>query len=317
MTEQIARNRRMIELVVIAVVRRSDDVVSLSLAPAADERLPSYAPGSNLPVRWREGRFNSYSLTGDGYHPTAYEISVRLDPAGGGGSARMHALVEGDTVWSLPPRDDFTPVWSARKHLLLAAGIGVTPILSHARAHQTWQRPFEVHYVTRGDVHLDDLFSLSDADVTLYSSRHEFSDALPELLGCQPMGTHLYACGPHAMIQSVREAAEAAFWPAARVHHEAFAVPALDAGPSFTINARRSSVIVEVPAGATALEALEGAGVPARSLCRRGFCGECAVKVLDGKPMHRDEVLDVDERAAGDQMLVCVSRGEGYVSLDV
>ncbi|TGN65068.1 oxidoreductase [Nocardioides eburneiflavus] len=317
MIEHPKADGRLIELAVASVVRNVPDVAGLSLVPAMGGTLHSYAPGSNLPVQWREGRFNSYSLTGDGYQPDAYEISVRLDTSGSGGSVRLHQLAEGDSVWTLPPRDDFTPVWSARKHLLIAAGIGVTPILSHARSHQFWKRPYEVHYVTRSAVHLDDFLGLADADPTVYFSREQFAGALPELLRRQPMGTHLYVCGPEGMIDSVLGAARDAYWPSARLHHEAFALPALNAGPPFTINARRSAVTVDVPAGVTALEALEGAGVPARNLCRRGFCGECATKVLDGKPLHRDEVLDADERKSGDQMLVCVSRAQGHVSLDL
>ena len=157
MTGHGETERSTLALEVTEVRRRSEEVVSVRLERRDRLDLPAYAPGSNLPVEWRAGRFNSYSLTGDGYEPLNYEVSVRLSPESSGGSRWIHDLSVGDRVQALRPRDDFTPVWSARKHLLLAAGIGVKPILSHARSHERWSRPFEVHYVTREEVHVDDL----------------------------------------------------------------------------------------------------------------------------------------------------------------
>ena len=131
------------------------------------------------------------------------------------------------------------------------------------------------------------------------------------------MGTHLYVCGPPRMIEGVSAAAEAAHWPISRVHHEAFQLEAIETGPRFVIAAVRSNQVIEVPEEIPTLQALENAGLPVRSMCRRGFCGECVVSVLEGQPLHRDQVLDLDDRAAGERMIPCVSRAEGVLKLDL
>jgi ferredoxin-NADP reductase len=318
MTSDVVSTRAgMLDLAVDDVVEETSTVRTLSLVSTDGQRLPSYVPGSNLPVRWRPGRFNSYSLTGDGFEPCAYTVSVRLSAEGGGGSRWMHELRKGDRVAAMAPRADFPPVWIARKHLLLAGGIGVTPILSHARSHRRWGRDYEVHYVAREAAHLDELRNLDPARLHTYSSRGAFADALTSLMRTQPMGTHLYVCGPQAMIDAVLTAASDAFWPRSRIHYEAFELAELDPGSPFTIAAERTGVSVEVASGVSALEALEEAGVVTKSLCRRGFCGECRTHVLAGRPVHRDEVLDEDDRERGEEILICVSRAEGELRLDI
>lgn len=318
MTSDVLSTRAgLLDLVVDDVVEETSTVRTLTLVPSDGQGLPSYVPGSNLPVRWRPGRFNSYSLTGDGFEPSGYTVSVRLSLDGAGGSRWMHELRMGDRVASLAPRADFPPVWIARKHLLLAGGIGVTPILSHARSHRRWGRDYAVHYVAREAAHLDELRNLDPARVHTYSSRGDFATALGPLLRTQPMGTHVYVCGPQTMIDAVLTAASDAFWPQSRLHHEAFELAELDPGSPFTIAAERTGVSVEVPPGVSALEALEEAGVVTKSLCRRGFCGECRTRVLAGRPVHRDEVLDEEDRERGDEILLCVSRSEGELHLDI
>ncbi|MDI2027216.1 PDR/VanB family oxidoreductase [Saccharopolyspora sp. TS4A08] len=270
--------------------------------------LRSYVPGSHLDVlcgtdeRGRQRR-NAYSLTGDGFRPEHYEISVRL---GTGGSRWMHRLRPGDVVETDGPRSGFAPVQSARHHLLVAAGIGVTPILSHFRAARFWRRSVEVHHVSRDGVHAEDLRG------HLTDSRARFWRGLD--LADQPLGTHLYACGPESFLAEVTARAREAGWPGSRVHVERFgARPA--GGEPFTAQLRRSGTSVPVEDGETLLEALESAGVAVANRCRRGVCGECVVEVTGGVPLHRDLVLPEEERAT--RIAPCVSRARGEVELDL
>lgn len=283
----------------------ADDVRRIRLAG----ELRSYTPGSHIDVlcgtdaRGRP-RWNSYSLTGDGFQPEHYEISVRL---GSGGSRWMHQLRTGELLESGHPRSGFAPVHTARHHLLVAAGIGITPILSHFRAAETWRRSAEVHYVSRNAAHADDL---GRAHVT--GSRAEFWSTLD--LTDQPLGTHLYVCGPKPFMDEVSARARAAGWPRTRIHAEHFgATPAT--GEPFTAHLRRTGRTLHVAADETLLDALESAHVDVPSRCRRGVCGECVTPVISGDLLHHDLYLADTQRPT--RITPCVSRARGAVELDL
>ncbi|MDN6618220.1 MAG: iron-sulfur cluster-binding domain-containing protein, partial [Corynebacterium variabile] len=135
--------------------------------------------------------------------------------------------------------------------------------------------------------------------------------ALDRVLSSSPIGTHAYICGPGPMIEAFRARAADYRWPASRVHFEAFAAPELDAGEPFDVIDTASGRSINVPAGVSALSALEDAGYRVPNMCRQGVCGECRLSVTAGVPVHRDMVLTDDERSAGTSWLPCVSRCEG------
>ncbi|MGW4370467.1 PDR/VanB family oxidoreductase [Nocardia takedensis] len=270
--------------------------------------LPSFPPGSHLAVRWAPGRRNAYSLTGQSLEPDRYAISVRLDPNGRGGSRWMHRLRVGETVEASAPRSAFAPVAVARHHLLLAGGIGVTPILSHVRAAVRWGRSFEVLYAHRSGVapHRAELVDLCGPRLTLATSRAVFRERLLSRLSSSPLGAHLYVCGPTGMVEDVTAAARAAGWPPGRVHVEAFGEPAVAGGAAFTARLVRSGREVAVAADVSLLDALCASGTAIPNLCRRGVCGECRVGVRAGGVDHRDSYLTEEERAVA--LMPCVSR---------
>ena len=138
-----------------------------------------------------------------------------------------------------------------------------------------------------------------------------FLAGLEKALVDQPLGTHLYVCGPGPMIDAVVAAATDTGWPASRIHLERFGLDALDPGEPFSVTLTRTGTTVEVPSGTSLLEALEGAGVTVPNLCRQGVCGECRVPVQSGTPLHRDLFLSDDERASGNALMACVSRCDG------
>lgn len=307
-------------LVVGSLADLTDDVRHVRLVDPAGAALPSYAPGSHVVLACGSGadgrpRRNSYSLTGSGVEPGAYSISVRRDDAGRGGSLWIHALSLGESVEVSRPRSAFAPVSTARHHVLVAGGIGVTPILSHARAAARWGRSFEVHYVFRdGDgPHLDDLGRLCGNRLRAYRGADELWSALGPALLDRPLGTHLYTCGPAPLIDEVSRRARAAGWPPQRIHHEHFGFADLDPGTAFTVRLRRTGVDVDVdvPSGTSMLDALERRGVAVPSLCRPGVCGECRVPVAAGAVAHRDLYLTDAEKAAGDCVMPCVSGAGG------
>lgn len=296
-------------LQVAAMTELVPGVRELALRRPDGGRLPGYPPGSHLVLRCGARR-NAYSLTGDGSAGEEYRISVRLLPDGAGGSAFIHLLQPGDLVGASRPRSAFAPVSTARHHLLVAAGIGVTPVLSHARAAIRWGWSFSVVYGYRpgAAAHLGELRELCGNLLVEARSRVELRAAVTAALSAQAMGTHVYVCGPGPLTALVEQTAAELGWPAERVHAERFAAADLDPGEPFVARLARSGGQVAVEPGVSLLAALEAAGVPAPSMCRQGVCGECRVGVTAGRPQHRDLYLSEAERAAGDAVMTCVSR---------
>ena len=305
------RTSRQLELVVTDVVLRTPLIKSFTFADPAGEPLPGFVPGSHIVVD-SGVKANAYSLTGSGLNPAAYTISVLRTPQGAGGSAAMHGISVGDPVSVSLPRSAFAPVSTARHHLLIAAGIGITPMLSHARAAQAWGKSASLIYAYRpgAGAHVEDVRALLGNALTECLDRREFKDVLEHALLNQAMGTHLYVCGPADFMADVLARAEDCGWPANRLHSEPFAAPEQDAGRTFTVELARSGRTLTVPAGQSLLEALEAAGTAVPNMCRKGVCGECAIPVLAGRIEHRDLYLTDDEKAANDTAMCCVSRAQ-------
>ncbi len=309
-----------LKLTVAAVDDSVGGVRTLTLTHVDDAALPSFTPGSHIVVECEApGRpANAYSLTGDAVAPEAYVISVlrRAGETGGApsGSQWIHdELAVGDTLIARPPRSAFAPVLRARRHLLVAAGIGITPMISHLRSARLWGRDARllyIHRVGRG-AYLDTIRDLTE-HASVHTRRADFAIELSAALADQPFGTHLYVCGPASFIESVTASAAALGWPASRIHVEHFGIDALDAGEPFTVQVRSTGEEFTVDAGVSLLEALEGRGFAVPNLCRRGVCGECRIPVSGAAAItHRDLYLSEEEKRAGDSLMACVSRGSG------
>ncbi|MFF0452918.1 PDR/VanB family oxidoreductase [Nocardia africana] len=302
-----------LELVLTGIDDSIPDIRSITFAARDGAALPGFVAGSHLAIDVG-GRFNAYSLTGDGVHPLSYSISVLRVVDGAGGSIFIHdELALGDVVTARLPRSAFAPVAVAVKHVLLAGGIGVTPIVSHLRAAARWGREVQVLYTYREGrgAHVDDVRALAPGAEFLIEGPEQFQARLNDVLIDQPVGTHLYVCGPGAMIDAVINTATALGWPESRLHLERFGLDILDPGEPFTVTLAHSARTLDVPSGTTLLEVLEGAGIAVPNLCRQGVCGECKIAVTAGKPLHRDLFLTDDEKAYGDTVMPCVSRANG------
>lgn len=303
--------RPAVHLRVAAVTDAAPGVRSLELAAAPGTGpLPAAPPGGHIGVEWAPGRWNSYSLTAPSPAPDRWHVSVARRPDSRGGSVWAHGLAPGDAVVATTPRTSFPPVDTARHHLLVAGGIGVTTVLSHARWHAFWGNPFTVLTVHRPGPapHRDELRALCGDRLVEATGRVEAHAALERLLTTAPFGSHVHTCGPPGLIAAAARTARAAHWVDARIHAEAF-VAEPGPGTPFRAVLRRSGRTVEVGARETLLDAVHRAGVAAPAMCRRGVCGECVTPVVDGRVEHRDTVLTADERA--DRMALCVSRAAG------
>jgi ferredoxin-NADP reductase len=296
------------------------NVVSLELRPAEGEMLPEHTAGAHVDVHLTDGGLTrQYSLCNLPGERHRYVIGVALAPNSRGGSASIHAkLRAGDVVEVSPPRNHFPLVEDAAHSVLIAGGIGVTPILAMALRLQALKRPFTVHYCVRNPVRAafaEELIAAAPGGQCQF-----IFDGLP---GVAPLDmdslvrraapdTHFYCCGPLGMLDGFNRASSSL--PPGFAHSERFQAPTLPAAPTggeFVLRLARQGRELRVLPHQSVLDVLEQAGIAVPSSCRDGICGTCETLVLDGEPDHRDCVLSDGERLRGDRMLVCVSRCKG------
>lgn len=300
------------------LTRLADDVVEVRLADPAGGELPSWEPGAHIVLDLPVGLTRQYSLCGPPADRTGWTIAVHRAPDSRGGSACVHdSLRIGALVPVGGPHPDFA-LAAGTENLLVAGGIGITPILSIARALAATDADWSLLYCGRNRSALAYLDELAALDPDGSRVRMHLDDEaggpadLTAALAARPAAT-VHCCGPTSMIDAVL----AAVADADRVHVERFRAPEtapLDtgaAGTGFDVHCAASDVRLRVEPGATVLSALSGAGIAVPSSCEEGICGTCEVKVLAGEPEHRDHVLTDAERADGGSMFVCVSRSRG------
>ncbi len=305
---------------VTAVRDEAIDVRSFELVAADADRLPPFTPGSHIDVHIVPGIVRQYSLCNDPREIGRYVIAVKRERDSRGGSAAMHERVrEGDHLVVSAPRNNFALVEKAPHHLLLAGGIGITPLLAMARHLNATSTSYQLVYFTRSIAHTAFHDVLSDS---AYRGRVDFHYALEpdqvraylrKLLWHRPADAHLYLCGPRPFMDLV-EATAAPTWPPEAVHLEYFAAdPSSLAGPraGFTVKLARHGGEFVVPEGRTIIEVLAENGVEVETSCEQGVCGTCLTGVLEGEPDHRDVFLSDEEKRTGDRMTVCVSRAKG------
>jgi vanillate O-demethylase ferredoxin subunit len=250
-----------------------------------------------------------------------YLLGVLRDASSRGGSAAVHDLVQvGQTLQISTPKNHFPLVDGATRSLLLAGGIGITPILCMAEQLAHAGAAFELHHCTRSLERTAFVERIRQSAFAAQAHWHvDDGDAsqrldLAALLGTpqapRHAGVHLYVCGPQGFMDAVLGAARAAGWPEAQLHQESFGAAPLgrDSDAAFEVQLASSGQVVVVPAGQSVVQALASAGVEVPTSCEQGVCGTCLTRVLAGQPEHRDHYLTPDEQAAGDQFLPCCSR---------
>jgi ferredoxin-NADP reductase len=303
---------------VTEVTALNELVTRFRFEPVAGGLLPTFSGGAHTVVEMKDGgitRLNPYSLMSDPFDQTSYTVSVRRDDEGRGGSLFMHNNVSvGDKMVISNPVNLFSLDLRAKKHLMIAGGIGITPFLAQIkqldRAHENW----ELHYSCRSEAlgsYVDYLTATHPNDVNVYYDDKSEAIDLDNLLDGQPLGTHIYVCGPKGMINWVRGKATELGWPREAIHYEEFLAP--QSGKPFEVKLAVSNKVIQVGEDESLLEAMERNGVDAPYLCRGGACGMCETRVIDytGNFIHRDHWLDDEEHSSGEKIMPCVSRFEG------
>lgn len=284
------------------------DVAVFDLAPAEGRRLPGWRPGAHIDVLMPNGLSRQYSLVGDPAVPI-WRIAVLRERESRGGSAWMHGLAVGDPVTVTAPRSHFTFGGGTGPVLLIAGGVGITPISAMAFAAAAEGRDYELHYAGReGHMALvDELRARHGERLRLYRSGIDARLDLAALFAAHP-GAAVYVCGPARLLDAAEAAATAA---GLAFHVERFeALPLSEPvwrGP-FEVELQFSGLTLEVPPERSILEIVEANGVVVASSCLEGTCGSCETPVVEGEIDHRDSILTPSERARMDTMFLCVSR---------
>jgi ferredoxin-NADP reductase len=309
-----------IAVTVTDIVPLNDLVTRFEFKRTDGGLLPTFSGGAHTVVEMRDGditRMNPYSLMSDPMDQTAYTISVRRDDEGRGGSLFMHNNVKvGDRMVVSNPVNLFSLDLRAKKHLFLAGGIGITPFLAQIKQLERFNGNWELHYACRNAAlgsYVDELTDHYPNATHVYYDDNDQRIDLVNLLDGQPLGTHIYVCGPKGMIDWVRKTAAGEGWPRESIHYEEFLAP--QSGKPFEVKLAVSNIVIQVGEQESLLEAIERAGVDAPYLCRGGACGQCETQVIDytGNFIHRDHWLDDAEHASGDKIMPCVSRFEGKI----
>ncbi|MEU5695132.1 PDR/VanB family oxidoreductase [Actinosynnema sp. NPDC020468] len=284
------------------------DVRSFTLVEPSGVALPEWTPGAHVDVRTSEGLVRQYSLCGDPADRSSYRVAVLLEPASRGGSKAMHAVAAGDVVEVSAPRNNF-PLADATSYVFVAGGIGITPLLPMIAEASRRGADWVLHYGGRDRdsmAFVGELAAHGDRVRVLPQDEHGLLP-LADIVAALGEGSALHSCGPEPMLAALESV-----FPASgpTLHLERFKPRDDVDGPSdaFEVELASTGETVPVEAGESIVDALRKVGVSVQTSCREGTCATCETTVLGGEVDHRDSVLTPAERAAGDTMMLCVSR---------
>lgn len=296
--------------------QEAQDIASYELVREDGGALPPFSAGSHVDVHLPGGLVRQYSLCNDPHEAGHYRLGVLRDAASRGGSVALHDRVkEGDVLTISEPRNHF-PLHSAPHTVLLAGGIGITPLLCMAQRLAAIGASFELHACNRSlarsafvgelkafgerfHLHLDDGDAAQKLD-------------LSAVLKAAPAGSRVYVCGPGGFIDFVTGTAKAQGWPSDHIHLEYFGAAPQDSSgdQAFEVRLASTGKTYVIPADQSITTALAAQGVDILVSCEQGVCGTCLTRVLEGQCDHRDMYLTDDEKATGDQFTPCCSRAK-------
>jgi vanillate O-demethylase ferredoxin subunit len=309
-------NKRL-RLLVSKKTVEAEGVCSFELVDPSGKALPPFSPGAHIDVYLRAGLVRQYSLCNNPRERHRYLIGVLRTPDSRGGSQAMHDDIEAGAVLEIGmPRNHFPLAPAAKRSLLIAGGIGVTPILSMAEQLANTDADFSMHYCSRS-LQRTAFFKRINSAKYAQRVRFHFSDgALSQRLSLQTLladpdpATHLYVCGPAGFMDAVIDTAKKNGWCDERLHREYFAagVRSSSSDVEFQVKLASTGKIYRIAKDKTVLATLSEAGVPIPNMCQQGVCGTCLTRILHGEPDHRDSYLNDEDRMKNDRFLPCCSR---------
>jgi ferredoxin-NADP reductase len=271
--------------------------------------LPAYEPGAHIDLHLPNGLLRNYSLTVASPDPSVYTVGIKRDPASRGGSRWIHeALMVGATLKINAPRNNFRLREDAAHTVLIAGGIGITPIWCMVQRLTALGREWQLHYACRSHADMafrNELSAMPQAKLHFDDESGGFLD-VAAIVAASPKDAHLYCCGPAPMLAAFEAATKE--WPRDQVHVEYF-TPKVDLASAkkggFTVELARSGTEYFIPEGETILNVLLDAGVDVDYSCELGICGACEQRVISGEPEHRDSILSEEEQAENKRVMIC------------
>lgn len=317
-----------LDVLVRSVSYLAQNIFSFEFVDPNGDALPGFTAGSHIDVHLPDGLIRQYSLCNDQIETHRYVVAVLREPNGRGGSMAMaDALRPGTKVTISVPRSNFKLAPGAKRHVFLAGGIGITPIMSMITAVRAQSQDFHLYYCSRSaerTAFLDVLRPLiGQGLVTVHHDGGDLTKSLDlnSVLREQPPGAHLYYCGPNGMLNAAEAASS--HWAEGTTHCERFSAdPAAvapiqdDSDKPFEVALAKTGKTLSVPVGKSIVQVLKENGIIVDTSCEQGYCGTCMTRYLDGEPLHRDSVLDEEDRA--EFMMVCCSRAKSArITLDL
>lgn len=305
-----------LDVIVSRRSRETADIALIELVASESGALPDFTAGSHVDFHLPNGIVRQYSICSDPAESGLYRFGVLLSNRSRGGSRAAHALKVGDSIKIGVPRNQFALQENAPKTILVAGGIGITPLMSMAYRLHSLGAPFELIYCARDRLKAAFQKRLTNAAFSRNIRwRFDKSDGStsfsPSDLPSPDEGTHLYVCGPTGFMNYVVEAGAGIGWSRSNIHTETFEpiLPRND-DREFTVVARRSGKTVTVRSGQSIAQALKEAGIPVTVSCEQGICGTCLVPVLEGVPEHRDRYQSDLEHSTNSLVALCCSRSK-------
>ena len=295
----------------------AQDILSLELRPMAGNEFPAFEAGSHIDLHLPNGIVRSYSLLNDCRERHRYVVAVLKDKASRGGSRAVHEQLRIAMPLQISePRNNFKLVETAAHSVLVAGGIGITPILSMVQRLHQLGCPFEVVYCARSRLsaaYVAEIEALATQVHWHFDDEQGGPPDLQALLATRPgvgaNNTHYYACGPAVMLDAFERSCASLGYTHAHIERfQAVEVaPASDAQQTYTVELKRSGQVLTVMPGQSLLATLQAANIDCNTSCEEGICGSCETRVLEGTPDHCDSVLSPQEQASHKMMMVCVS----------
>jgi len=301
---------------VAAKTMETPTICSLELVAEDGSPLPAFSPGAHIDVHLPNQLTRQYSLHNCPSETQRYAIAVLKEESSRGGSSTVHDNIKvGDFLQISKPKNHFHLVEKATHSILVAGGIGITPLLCMAEWLSQTSRSFELHYCTRSRTLTAFLDRISESSYAHWANFH-FDDGPAEnrldmeaLLHAPAPGVHLYVCGPVGFMNAVQRCATEKGWNASHIHTEYFAAdPISTEGTGFYVKLVRSGQLLFVPPDKTIVDVLREAGIYIEVSCEQGVCGTCLTRVIEGIPDHRDIYLTPEEHAKNDHFTPCCSR---------
>lgn len=298
------------------VTDEAEGIRSFEFVDPSGADLPPFTAGAHVDVFPPNGPARQYSLCNDPTERHRYVVSVLREPESRGGSVAMHmGVTEGATIAISAPRNNFPLSTEAGRHVLIAGGIGITPVMAMVRHLHSAGADYKLYYCTRSPAQTAFRKVLGDAPFAAHVEFiHDGGDPAKGLdvkatLATVEPGTHVYCCGPAGLMEAVKTASE--HWPAGSIHFEYFTADqeVLSAPKSgFEVEIASTGAVLTVPDDKSILAVLRENGFEVESMCEEGVCGTCITGLLEGEADHRDMILSDDEQA--NSITVCCSRAK-------